>query len=232
MFCLWRCTKHVLVEDSLIHIHWNNARAFDIFANHGYIQTCTISTILPYVSYCMYTGWLSCHEVGWMAVVLLVSAAKPESLRWCFNICKREATGYLWRSQVTPPSQLLFEPKSNQTVSTAMLQHKIQNWTQRNVKLQHKVTEWRNLSVFASLFSSLHRYLSLSPSLCLSLTPPPLTFQHHPLLLPPDKASIVSQMLFNMESLSLCPSYRAIHMAKSSSLRFTTLCPIKSPTEL
>lgn len=53
--------------------------------------------------------------------------------------------------------------------------------------------------------------LSLSFSIPLSLTNTPLTFQHYPLLLPPDKASIVSQMLFNMESLSLCPSYRATH---------------------
>lgn len=48
--------------------------------------------------------------------------------------------------------------------------------------------------------------LSFSIPLSVSLTSPPLTFQHYPLLLPPDKASIVSQMLFNMDSLSLCPS--------------------------
>lgn len=55
-------------------------------------------------------------------------------------------------------------------------------------------------------FSALPSYISL---FCLSPSPP-LTFQHDPLLLPPDKASIVSQMLFNMESLSQCPSYGAI----------------------
>lgn len=70
------------------------------------------------------------------------------------------------------------------------------------------------LSVKCCVFACFSAFISLSPSLCLSLTSPPLTFQHYPLLLPPDKASIVSQMLFNMESLSLCPSYRATHRAK------------------
>lgn len=43
--------------------------------------------------------------------------------------------------------------------------------------------------------------LSLPPSLCLSLASPPLTFQRFPPFRPPDKASIVSQMLFSMECL-------------------------------
>lgn len=84
-----------------------------------------------------------------------------------------------------------------------------------------------HLSVKCCLYSSLCRYLSLSPSLCLSLTSPPLTFQHDPLLRPPDKASIVSQMLFNMESLSRCPSYGATHRAKWGYLPpFSSLHPV------
>lgn len=56
------------------------------------------------------------------------------------------------------------------------------------------------LSVVISLF--------LHPSI--ALASPPLTFQCDPLL-PPDKASIVSQMLFNMEPFSEWPSYGATH---------------------
>lgn len=191
-----------------MRMHLTFLQTMDTFKHAPYQQfyhTCLIACIRADCHVMRWAGWRWCcwcrlpSQKVWGGVSTFVSVKQLgiyDGARW------------------PPPSQLLFEPKSNQTVSTAMLQHKIQNWTQRNVKLQHKVTEWRNLSVFASLFSSLHRYLSLSPSLCLSLTPPPLTFQHHPLLLPPDKASIVSQMLFNMESLSLCPSYRAIHMAK------------------
>lgn len=54
---------------------------------------------------------------------------------------------------------------------------------------------------------------SPSPSLYLSLISPPLTFQIYSFPLPPDKATIVLQMLFNMERLpmSLC---RAAHRPK------------------
>ena len=129
MFCLR--TTYVLVEDSLININLVNALAFYKSANHGCIQICI-------------RDWLSCHEVGWMVVALLVPAARPESLKWCFNICECEMPGqfpamFCWDgARWANPNQLLFEPKPNQTVRTATSQHKIENWTQRNVKLQHK----------------------------------------------------------------------------------------------
>lgn len=63
---------------------------------------------------------------------------------------------------------------------------------------------------------------SLSLSLYLSLISPPLTFQIYPFLLPPDKATIVPQMLFNMESLSvsLC---KATHQPRLCLLLLLTL---------